>query len=62
MAEIRLAGAKTSLFTLPDLEIDEFVPVVQFDSANSKSDALVTNLKGLKVELYPVIDEPLRTI
>lgn len=62
MAEIRLAGTKTPLFTLPDLELDEFVPVVQVDPANFKSDQLVTALKGPKVELSPLIDESLRTV
>lgn len=62
MPEIRLAGSKTRLFPLPDLEIDEFVPVVKIDSANFNSDKLAALLKGDKVDLSSHIDEPLRTI
>lgn len=62
MPEIRLAGLKKALFTLRDLEIDEFVPVVKIDSANFNSDKLAALLKGDKIELAAQIDASMRRV
>lgn len=62
MPEIRLAGSKSSLFTLPLLELDEFVPVVKVDVANFKSAKKATHFPGPKVELSHYIDEAKRMV